>query len=148
MAGTIDIKLYSISADNEKINKSLGTATDFANCTIKETTDVVHPVIRIQTSSNLSGYNYMYIDRYQRYYYIEKIETTPTGMWVLYGRCDVLMSFKSDILAMKGTVTRSETLYNAYLNDPEYKSLAYRKIVTKQFPNAMTNDNFILITIG
>lgn len=148
MAGTVDIKLYSISADNEKINKSLGTATDFANCTILETVDVTKPTIRISTSTNLSGFNYMYIERYGRYYYIERIETTPTGMWVLYTRCDVLMSFKSDILALDGTLTRSEVRYNGYLNDSEYKAMAYRKIVTKQFPNAINGDCFILMTVG
>ena len=144
----MDIKLYKISDDNEKINKSLGTAIDISNVSIKETTDVTRPVVRITTSTNLSKYNYMYIERYGRYYYIERIETTPTGLWVLYTRCDVLMSYKSQILALDGTITRAESLYNGYLNDPEYKSLAFRKIVTKQFPNAMTSDNLILITIG
>ena len=148
MAGTITINLYNVSSDNEKINKTLGTATSFTNCTILETTDVVRPTVRIQTSLNLSGYNYMYIERYGRYYYIERIETTPTGMWVLYTRCDVLMSFKSDILALDGTLTRSEVRFNGYLNDSEYKAMAYRKIVTKQFPNAINNDCFILMTVG
>lgn len=144
----MDIKLYKISDDNEKINKSLGSGLEFSNVSIKETTDVTRPVVRITTSTNLSKYNYMYIEHYGRYYYIERIETTPTGLWVLYTRCDVLMSYKSQILALDGTVTRAESLYNGYLNDPEYKSLAFRKIVTKQFPNAMTSDNLILITIG
>ena len=148
MAGTITIKLYNIDDDNEKIQKSLGTATEFSNCTIKETTDVTRPVVRIQTSTNLSHFNYMYIDRYSRYYYIERIETTPTGMWVLHTRCDVLKTYASQILALDGTITRSETLWNTYLNDPQYKALAYRKIVTKKFPNAVSDDTFILMTVG
>lgn len=148
MAGTITIKLYNIDDDNEKIQKTLGTATEFSNCTIKETTDVTRPVVRIQTSDNLSHYNYMYIDRYSRYYYIERIETTPTGMWVLHTRCDVLKTYASQILALDGTITRSETLWNTYLNDPQYKALAYRKIVTKKFPNAVSDDTFILMTVG
>ena len=119
MAGTITIKLYNIDDDNEKIQKSLGTATEFSNCTIKETTDVTRPVVRIQTSTNLSHFNYMYIDRYSRYYYIERIETTPTGMWVLHTRCDVLKTYASQILALDGTITRSETLWNTSLNDPQ-----------------------------
>lgn len=148
MAGTITISLYNVSDDNEKINKTLGTPVTFENCSIKDQTDVTRPVVRLQTSSNLSHYNYLYIDRYSRYYYIDRIETTPTGMWILHCRCDVLKTYASQILDLDGTITRSENLWNMYLNDPEYKAYAYRKIVTKKFPNAIDGDCFILMTVG
>ena len=148
MAGNITIDLYNVSDDNEKVNKTLGTAKEFTSSTIKEQTDVTNITLRIQTTDNLSGYNYAYIPHYGRYYFIESVEATPNGYWVITCRCDVLMSFKDAILALSGTVTRSETLWNAYLNDPEYKALAYRKCVTKAFPNEINDDNFILITVG
>ena len=148
MAGTITINLYNVSDDNEKVDKTLGTAKSFTNCSIKEQTDVTNITLRIQMTDNLSGYNYAYVDEYGRYYFIDKIETTPTGYWVLSCRCDVLMSFKADILALTGTVTRSESLYNFYLNDGQFKALAYRNIVTKSFPQAVANDSCILMTVG
>lgn len=148
MAGTITISLYTISDDKEHIDKTLGTPTTLSNCTIKEQTSVQDPVLRIQTDTNLSGFNYAYIDRYNRYYYIRKVETTPTGFWVLSLHSDVLMSRKEQIRELRGTVTRSESVYNAYLNDSQYKALAYRKTVTKAFPNAMEEDTFILMTVG
>ena len=148
MAGTIDINLYTISDDNKVVSKHLGTPTTFANCTMKDTTEVINPTIRISSSSNLSGYNYCYIARYERYYFIDQIETTPDGYWVLHCRCDVLMSYKTQIKALTGTLVRSQTVYNGYLNDPEYNALAYRKIVTKQFPTALDDDCFILMTVG
>ena len=144
---SFSVTLYNTSSDNEKINKSLGTGTAF-DIVLKEQTDAFRPSFRITSSSNLSGYNYCYIPRYGRYYFIESVEATPNGYWVFTCRCDVLMSFKDAILALSGTVTRSETLWNAYLNDPEYKALAYRKCVTKAFPNEINDDNFILITVG
>ena len=142
------VKLYTVTDDAKVVSKSLGTATEFTSVTIKETTDVTAPVLRIASSSNLSGYNYCYIERYGRYYFINRIDTTPDGMWVIHCRCDVLMSYKSQIKALTGTLERSETVFNGYLNDSEYKALAYRKIVTKQFPTAMDNDCFILMTVG
>lgn len=144
---SFSVTLYNTSSDNEKINKSLGTGTAF-DIVLKEQTDAFRPSFRIASSSNLSGYNYAYIPHYGRYYFIESVEATPNGYWVITCRCDVLMSFKDAILALSGTVTRSETLWNAYLNDPEYKALAYRKCVTKAFPNEINDDNFILITVG
>ena len=148
MAGSITIDLCNVSDDNEKVDKTLGTAKEFTNCSIKEQTDVTNITLRIQTTDNLSGYNYAYVSEYGRYYFIDKIETTPTGYWVLSCRCDVLMSFKDQILALKGTVTRSESVYNVYLQDSEYKALSYRNIVTKRFHNAINQDTFILMTVG
>ena len=148
MAGTIDINLYTVSDDNKVVSKSLGTPTTFSNCTMKDTVDVTAPVIRISTSSNLSVKNYCYIARYNRYYFVDKIETTPDGYWQLHCRCDVLMSYKTQIKALTGTLVRSQTTYNGYLNDPNYNALAYRKIVTKQFPTALDDDCFILMTVG
>ena len=142
------VKLYTVTDDAKVVSKSLGTATEFTSVTVKETTDVTAPVLRIASSSNLSGYNYCYIERYGRYYFINRIDTTPDGMWIIHCRCDVLMSYKSQIKALTGTLERSETVFNGYLNDSEYKALAYRKIVTKQFPTAMDNDCFILMTVG
>ena len=148
MAGSITIDLYNVSDDNEKINKTLGTAKEFTNCSIKEQTDVTNITLRIQTTDNLSEYNYAYVSEYGRYYVIDRIETTPTGYWVLSCRCDVLMSFKTQILNLRGTVTRSESLYNGYLNDSAYKALAYRDVYTRAFPNSFNNDSLILLTIG
>ena len=144
----ITINLYTISDDKDHISKTLGTPTSYTNCVIKEQISVQDPVIRIQSTDNLSGYNYAYIERYGRYYFINRIETTPDGFWVLYMHVDVLMSRASQIRALEGTITRGETRYNAYLNDPEYKALAYRQTITKAFPNEMNDDNFILVTIG
>ena len=142
------VKLYTVTDDAKVVSKHLGTAAEFNSVTVKETTDVTAPVLRIASSSNLSGYNYCYIERYGRYYFINRIDTTPDGMWVIHCRCDVLMSYKSQIKALTGTLERSETEFNGYLMDPEYKALAYRKIVTKQFPNAIEGDTFILMTVG
>lgn len=144
----IEITLYNVSDDNEKISKTLGEGLVFSSSSIKEQTDVTRITLRIQTSSNLSGYNYAYVSEYGRYYFIETIETTPTGYWVLGCRCDVLMSFASQILNLRGTVTRSESLFNMYLMDDRYKAYAYRDIVTKQFPSAIEDDSCILMTVG
>lgn len=141
------VTLYNTSSDNEQVTKSLGSGAEFT-CVMKEQTDAFKPSFRIASSSNLSGYNYAYIPHYGRYYFIESVEATPNGYWVVSCRCDVLMSFRGAILGLNGTVTRSETLYNAYLNDPQYKALSYRKVVTKAFPQAVDDDHFVLITVG
>lgn len=142
----VTVKLYKVTDDERTVSKTLGTAKEYS-CTLKNEQEILSPDVTIQTSDNLSDYNYMYIERYGRYYFV-KPSTTPNGYWRLAGRVDVLMSHRSELLTLTGTLVRSEKIFNGYLNDPEYKALAYRKTVTKQFPHAMTEDCFILMTVG
>ena len=118
----IAVKLYKITDDERVVAKTLGTAKEY-DCVMKDETQILTPEIRIQTSDNLSDYNYAYIERYGRYYYV-KPSTTPNGFWRLTGRVDVLMSHKTELLKLTGKLKRSETTFNAYLNDSEYKAYA------------------------
>ena len=144
----MEIKLYTISDDKSKIDKTLGEAMTESTVTFKEQVSVQDPIITIQSSNNLSGINYAYIERYGRYYFVNKVETTPNGLWQLTCHVDVLMSRAQQIKNLYGTITRSETYFNWYLNDNQYKSLAYRQIVTKTFPSAVADDTCILMTVG
>ena len=144
----MDVITYTTTDEAEKVTKTLTNAATYSNVTMKDPTDTVHPVITIQTTANLSSVNYMRIERYGRYYFVEKPIAVKNGVWELHCTSDPLMSFKNSLLSVSGTVTRSETLFNAYLNDPEYKALAYRKCVTKAFPNEINNDHVVLITVG
>lgn len=143
------VNLYTISDDRNKLSKTLGTPTSFTSYVLKEPTDVVNPVLRIQTDTNLSGFNYVYIERYGRYYFIENIVATPNNFWELHCKVDVLMSFKTQIRSLRGTVTRGEKLFNGYLNDPEYKAYAYTETIVRKFPQSFEGtDALILLTVG
>ena len=144
----MDVITYTTTDEAEKVTKTLTNAATYSNVTMKDPTDTVHPVVTIQTTANLSSVNYMRIERYGRYYFVEKPIAVKNGVWELHCTSDPLMSCKDSLLNVSGTVTRSETLFNAYLNDPEYKALAYRKCVTKAFPNEINNDHVVLITVG
>ena len=144
----MDVITYTTTDEAEKVTKTLTNAATYTNVTMKDPTDTVHPVVTIQTGANLSSVNYMRIERYGRYYFVEKPVAVKNGVWELHCTSDPLMSFKDSLLNVSGTVTRSEVLYNGYLNDTEYKALAYRDVYTRAFPNSFNNDSLILLTIG
>lgn len=144
----MNVITYTIDDDTYKVNKTLGTGTTYENVVMKSETDTVHPVLTIQSTDNLSSVNYVYIERYGRYYFAEKPIAVKNGVWEVHCKSDPLMSFKNSLLNITGTVTRSESLYNGYLNDSEYKALAYRDVYTLAFPNEVNNDSLILLTIG
>ena len=78
----MDVKLYSITDDDRVVNKTLGTAKEYS-CTFRDTEEILNPVIRITTEDNLSDYNYAYIERYGRYYFI-KPAVGPNNLWTLF----------------------------------------------------------------
>ena len=143
------IKLYKTESDPKTVDKTL---TDEKSITgvCRDPVNYVDPVIEIQGYTDLhmlEGYNYMYIEDFARYYFIN---VTPESydLNTVTGHCDVLQTSSAWLRQRDATITRNENLYNAYLNDPEFNSYAYSNIVTKAFPNAVNLDSIILMTVG
>lgn len=59
-------------------------------------------------SENAPSYNYMYIQIFERYYYITDCEfDAEKNFWLITGECDVLATFRTQILASTQTVLRT-----------------------------------------
>ena len=143
------IKLYKVAEDERTVSKTLDNQTSFdASGTARDTFDVMGGFITIASDTDLTKYNYCYISELSRYYYINDISIIRNGVYLLRLRADVLMTYSPQIRALTGTVDRQENLNNGYIQDGEYQALAYTQIVTKTFPNGMTSDNLILMTVG
>ena len=146
------IKLYNISDDPKKLEKTLTDTgagknlIDTYTVNMKGGGDVLNPTFTL-SGADLHAANYCYIARYGRYYFCE-CSVNPAGVWTIKCHVDVLMSHASQLKTLTVTLDRSESLYNGYLPDSEYKSLGYRTVAIKQFPNGLTHDNYILITTG
>ena len=120
----MQVILYKNSAPPNKVNKSnnLSNNTDFHNCifTQKNALDILHPSILLDMNIDIGDvrkYNYMYIPKFSRYYFIDSI-SAEGGLIRIDGRCDVLMSHKTDILKSKQYILRQEKNNNSpYLDD-------------------------------
>jgi len=134
--------------DKNNLTKTY-TTKKTVNAKLKNETDIINPTFILNGSiSDLADLNYCYVADLKRYYFIENINVGLSNIVEINCSVDVLMSNKEEIKTIKGTVKRAENLSNGYIVDDNYKSLAYSNIVTKKFPNAMTNDSFILMTVG
>lgn len=141
------IKLYKTLSDPKAVNKAL---TDELNVSgiAREPVDIVNPNIEIDyDNTTLAGYNYAYIEDYARWYFVEP-QNDSYNLNMLRLHCDVLTTAAAWLRARNATITRNERLYNAYLNDPEFKSYAYTNIVTRKFPTPISGDSIILMTVG
>lgn len=112
------ISLYKTKDSNNTLNKTMTDKLDF-NIKFKETANILSPRIRIRSDVSLIGYNYGFIPEFERFYFITDIDIMNDGIFSLSLRCDVIESFKSDLLECTGLVTK-KTDGRGYLNVPDY----------------------------
>ena len=138
-------KAYSNNDSTNTINKTLDFIIDI-DVKFKEEVNIYGPSI-ILKYDDLIDFNYLYIDKFKRYYFIEDVEVFPNKIYKLTLKCDVLMSFKDDILNSYGNIT-SQTNYNNYYNF-EYSSEVRKEVeVFKTDVDIDYNTNIILVTLG
>lgn len=141
------INLYETSSENNRIVKELGSATSFSG-ELKAQTSVISPNILIE-ATNLSGFNYAYIQEFGRYYYITDITSVRTNLWQVSMRCDVLMSYASQIKALTPIIEREEIGFKAGLIDSDIPIDVNKKVEKYYFPNGFTKDiQYVLTTAG
>jgi hypothetical protein len=85
---------------------------------------VLAPVLAITSTDEypLIGYNYAYIPRYKRYYWITDIKVMPNNLWWVYLSCDVLATYKTDIQNSTEYVARSANRFSGDIEDGMYPS--------------------------
>lgn len=136
-------KLGTYSGPTNKIKKDV-SFTDFNILAVKndEGVDLKNPTLTIATSQDISQYNYAYIERYHRYYYIETPRIVRTGIWELTLHSDVLMSYADGILNSQAEFERSADFCNMYLSDPSAPVTQASVCNTRVFPNSPFDNKF------
>lgn len=152
----MDIILYTTGSPNQKVSKSLHNRQLVSN--VRFTSDdylsITHPSVMLNgvtELTDLSRYNYMFIPKLCRYYYIDDIHTRGSQI-IIDGKIDVLMSWKDDILKSQQFILRQEKKYhNAYLPDNMLPIRADHNYIMKPFGSAVGNTSsgrILLATTG
>ena len=102
------LHLYSVNDGDNVINKSLGKPIEI-DIVLKSDTDIINPVILLETISgvNFTEFNYCHIPELNRYYFISSIRNVNNRLWNLYCECDVLMTYKQDIINSNARLWRN-----------------------------------------
>ena len=130
---SISVTLKVNSSPVEKIGKTLTAGTAFT-CLLKDNTSILRPTIFVSSASDLSGFNYMYIADFNRYYFIDDIVSVHNNQWEISGHVDVLETYKTAILNNQAVVSRQANKYNLYLDDPDFHTYNYERLQTIKFP--------------
>lgn len=142
------ITLYNTPSPRNQVNKVLNNAQD-VNINLKPSTDILHPTL-ILGGVSITGFNYCYIPDFNRYYYINDMESGGNNVNSRTLTVDVLMSYNNEIRQIKALVERQENFYNLYLPELQIPNYAYKRVQTKTFPMQPLNvgTQVILATTG
>ena len=142
------IYLYTTPDEKNKLNKTLNNDVYYEGV-LKEETSVIKPSILIE-ASNLSGYNYMYIGEFGRFYFISDIVSVRNNLWRITGVVDVLMSFKESIKTCPIILSNTQiTEQESYFMGDAWKALVKSKTDIINFPSGLNSTGeYILITSG
>lgn len=146
----ISIKFYKTNSDPRALNKNL-VEIGTLSCELRDKTSIDTPSVLVSLPVTFKAANYMYIQDFNRYYYI--VATIENGsMCTLNGKTDVLMSFKTGIRNTKALLHRTaeNKQKNLYFADEKIKKYAYERTQCFYFPNNLfSRDGYcVLITAG
>ncbi len=143
------LTLFKNSDGDNVINKTLNEPYDL-QIRLKAETDVINPMFML---SNVEGvdyqdYNYCHIPFLKRYYFIDSLSSVNARMWKLQLTCDVLESYKTDILASNARLRRNirnGDYFNASLDSSAVSSVSIHNS-NKGFTGL--DNSIILTTLG
>ena len=113
------LKLRKCTSEPTKLTKSFVSGADLdLTGTLRESADVLSPVIKIESSSDLSQYNYCEITDFGRKYFC-KVRALQYNLWEISCEVDVLSTYETQIKNLKAIVkrTKDNTLVNYFMND-------------------------------
>ena len=130
------ITLYSNKASKEVVDKSGDLVTiETMSGDFRGSMSVLRPVIQIKPTSTSTAAKII-----SRYYYVTAINTTANNYIELELLIDVLMSWKTSILAQKVIVSRNEKEYSLYLDDSVLKVYNKPNVTVYHFKDGQGNE--------
>lgn len=142
---SFNITLYKNLSEPNRIDKTLEQVTSQGG-TLKDESSILSPSVIFEGNLlTVSRANYMYIDSFNRYYFITNITSYRNRLILIEATVDVLMSFKSQIRANYGIINKQEYNYNLYLDDGSLRFYQNPVVQTKKFPNAFGTEEFVLV---
>lgn len=155
------VEFYKNRSDRKRIRKNIGDKPVLAltNVKLKDSCSVMHPVIRINRRSfakntqALLDVNYAYIPEMGRYYFIDDITTENDGTVSYTLTCDVLYTYKGDLLSTTVLAIRAQTMGESLYTDPEYpirSNKIIKPIIIGYIPDEVDdlNNNFYMTVAG
>ena len=154
---SVSIKLRKCLSEAIRLEKTFAT-TQGVDITLsgdfREGQSILSPEFTIESSTNLSGYNYCEIATFGRSYFM-KVTAVQKNIWKLSLDVDVLSSYAAGIKNCDAFVKRTEApeKINFYMNDgtlftEQREVITYQTFKKNQQDATLGTDTYYLIVAG
>lgn len=117
--GSLDMILYHNNAEQNRLDKTnFLENVSTLNGYLRDKTSITNPSIIIEMN-DFPTFNYVYLPKFNRYYYVTNIISIATNLWQIDMHVDVLMSYRDEILDTECIIERNQYDYNAFLIDKD-----------------------------
>lgn len=140
------ITLYNYSTSPNTVGKG-AVLVETLSGTFRDTVSITDPVFTVERSSPV-GFNYVYIEAFDRFYYVTGVSADLYGMVTISCTVDPLETNASAIQQMNAIIRRQENQYNLYLDDGIFKAYQNTKHKLIAFPNSFSDYSYILALAG
>lgn len=138
----VTLELYKVTNQPNELTKTLNNAV-IVNGSFRSEIDSMDVIVEIE--SNTYDFNYVYIPSLNKYYFLQNLVHVNAKIIRMQLHCDVLMTYKTDILASYGLVIQGGTI-NPYYSSIESDSRQTIRRTT--FPYTFNSTgNYVLVTI-
>lgn len=144
-----NVTLYRNHSETYRADKVLTDPHQF-QIALKADVDILNPIILLESNINLSGFNYMYIDVFERYYNVT-IQVLPGNLYQITANVDVLTTYKSDMRRTTAVIDKqeNENFASKYLNDGSWVCTSRENTQIVKFKQGFSNTpEYILVTCG
>ena len=142
------VKIYTNNSEKIAISKNL-TELMTVSGVLRDTTSLQTPSIILNRNiSDLINCNYVFIEDFNRYYYVNNITSVKQNLTQLDLSCDVLMSFKDDILKQTAIIKKQQDNWNLYIDDGSFSAQQNSRVQIKSFPNSIEGESYVLVLAG
>lgn len=152
--GSLDMILYHNNAEQNRLDKTnFLESVSTLNGYLRDKTSITNPSIIIEMSE-FPTFNYVYLPKFNRYYYVTNILSIATNLWQIDMHVDVLMSYKDKILLQSAIIERNEYEWDPYLIDSSLPVSKEPNITVEEVPQSIINTgqpanrNFILMVVS
>lgn len=112
----VTLSIGKTNDDNRKVNKNFAIIKTI-NAELKNNTDIINPVFILNYIDVLNDCNYLYCDKYKRYYYIRNLRFLTGNRIELECYIDVLNTYKNEIKNINCVIERQENFFNSQYSD-------------------------------
>lgn len=144
------IKLGVLRNEKRAVSKNVLFDAQYEGV-LKEDCSIIDPVIIVQDDlAGMALHNYMQIEVFSRFYFIENFISIDGGFVEIHAHVDVLASFAYSIYELRGIIAKQSNAFNLYLEDGSLRELSYPTIRNYAFSSGFDNTtgSYVLSVAG